>query len=55
MEGIFVKFQIYFSIHWLLWNFRTALHLMIQNGNVDMATNVIELGSNLDLQDSSGR
>ena len=49
------KIQISFSIHWFCWNLRTVLHLTIQNGYNEMATNLIDVGANLDLQDSSGR
>ena len=49
------EIYIYFSSHWFCWNIRTILHLTIQNGDIEMATNLIESGANLDLQDSSGR
>ena len=49
------EIHIYFSSHWFCWNIRTILHLTIQNGDIEMATNMIESGANLDLQDSSGR
>ena len=38
-----------------LWKSRTALHLAIENGYLQLAEKLIESGANLDLQDSNGR
>ena len=51
-------YVIYQSIDFItksLWKPRTALHLAIENGYVQLAEKLIESGANLDLQDSRGR
>ena len=51
-------YVIYQSIDFItksLWKPRTALHLAIEYGYLQLVEKLIESGANLDLQDSNGR